>query len=82
MRLKTNINTLGQIYIPAKVREKIQLNTNSVDYIADARSILIIPSDFTAKEAIKSLEIIQKHLEHEAELELGDKDKDKEKEKI
>ena len=82
MRLKTNISALGQIYIPKKERDKIKLGTESVDYIADARAILIIPSDFTAKDAIKSLEVIQKHLEHEAELELGNKEKEKEKEKI
>lgn len=69
MRLKTTINDHGQIYIPKKERDKIALDTKSIDYLADARAILIIPSDFSSEEALKSIDVIQKHLKHEILLE-------------
>jgi len=70
MRLKTNISKLGQIYIPKKEREKIQIEgTEEVDYIADARAILIIPSNLSSGEALKSVEVIKKHLKHESDIE-------------
>lgn len=69
MRIKTNISTLGQIYIPKKERERIQLNTDSIDYIADSCAILLIPSSFTAEQALESLKVIQTHLKHEIEIE-------------
>lgn len=68
MRLKSSINCRGQIYIPKKVRDKISFNAVQVDYVADARAILIIPSNFPDDEAIKSIEIIKKHLKHDFEL--------------
>lgn len=70
MRLKTNISKLGQIYIPKKERQKIGMDkTADIDYIADARAILLIPSDFSAEDALKSIEVIRRHLKHEAEME-------------
>jgi len=72
MRLKTTVNKYGQVYVPAKIREAIGLPKEmeaDIDYIADMKSILLIPSYLSAKEALKSLEVIRNHLKHEAEIE-------------
>ena len=73
MRLKTQFNEYGQVYIPAKIRKAIGISKKpkgaSIDFIADMRTILLIPPELSAKEALKSLEVIQKHLKHEAAIE-------------
>jgi len=72
MKIKTSVNPKGQIYIPTKIREAVGMelnNYNDVVLIGNAKALFIIPVGLKAKDALKSLEVIAKHLEHEEEME-------------
>ncbi|GAH48424.1 unnamed protein product, partial [marine sediment metagenome] len=58
MRIKTSVNPRGQIYIPKKIREAIGMKVgeiNEITLIGDASTLFIIPIDFDAYDALKSL---------------------------
>ena len=64
------MNKQGQIYVPSEMRKEAGLTFSKEAYIvADAKSIFVYPDDLNTKDALKSLEIIKKHLEHLFELE-------------
>lgn len=65
------MNPQGQVYIPSKIREATGLErSKEIILIGNARSIFIIPANLSSEEALKSLSVISKHLEHEAEIEM------------
>jgi hypothetical protein len=80
MRQKTSMNTEGAIYIPKKVqlemglakevkekhkKSKIKTITTKMEFIANRKTILILPSNMTPEQALHSLEIIKMDLEDE-----------------
>lgn len=72
MRIKTSVNKQGQIYVPTKVRKEIGIPINEekeVVLIGDMRVFLVVPSGLSSKEALESLEVISKHLEHGVKVE-------------
>jgi len=70
MEIKTSVNPQGQIYIPSKVREAIGMKPKKqVILIGNARSVFVIPAEMSAEDALKSLEVIAKHLQHKKQME-------------
>ena len=68
MRLKTTINKQGQIYIPSKVQAEIGLvpkTETEIEYIANRKTILILPPNLTPQQALRSIDIIRQDLEDE-----------------
>lgn len=66
MKIELKANRQGQIYLPKLLREQW-----GVEYILipNAQGGYIYPKGAGAKGALKSLEVVQKDLEHRAELE-------------
>lgn len=68
MELKTSVNPQGQVYIPSKIRESIGMEpTKLVILIGNSKTLFLIPAKMTPQEALKSLEVIQFHLQHKME---------------
>lgn len=68
MRLKTTINKQGQIYIPSKIQDAIGLTPKTeteIEYIANRKTILILPPNLTSEQALRSIDIIRQDLEDE-----------------
>jgi len=71
VRLSLSKNRYNQIYIPNDVRQLLKLSKedSTIQGIANTQSILLIRQGTTAEAALKSLEVIKAHLEHELEIE-------------
>jgi len=66
MRLKTAVTKFGQIYLPSKVRKVLGLDTTKeLEYIANRKTILLLPKGLSAEDALKSIDIIRQDLENE-----------------
>ena len=68
MRLKTTINKQGQIYIPTKIQAEMGLNPQKspeIGYIANRKTILLLPPNLTPEQALRSIDIIRQDLEDE-----------------
>ena len=80
MRQKTSMNAEGAIYIPKKVQlemglakevkikhKKVKIKTVStqMEFIANRKTILLLPSNMTIEQALHSLEVIKIDLEDE-----------------
>ena len=77
MRKIMSSNKNGQIYLPSDLRKVVKIFEDEkthlviptdIEGIADTRTILLMPAGMSAVDALKSLEVIKKHLEHEAEV--------------
>lgn len=66
MKIDLKANVQGQIYIPKLLRDEWG---DEYVLIPNAQGGLIIPKGVKAKDALKSLEVIKKDLQHRAELE-------------
>lgn len=66
MKIELKANRQGQIYLPKLLREQWGLE---YILIPNAQGGYIYPKGAGAKRALKSLEVVQKDLEHRAELE-------------
>ncbi len=68
MRLKTAVTKFGQIYLPAKIRKVLGLDKErELEYIANRKTILLLPKGLSAEDALKSIDIIRQDLQHEKE---------------
>lgn len=71
MRKKLSTNKYGQLYLPAELRDLVRLPKTSggnVEAIANAQAIFLMPEGMAPQDALKSLEVIKKHLELETEI--------------
>ena len=77
MRQKMSSNKNGQIYLPIDLRKVVKIFEDeethltiptNIEGIANTRTILLMPEGMNPLDALKSLEVIKKHLEHEAEV--------------
>ena len=66
MKINLKANIQGQIYFPKLLRDQWG---NKYVLIPNAQGGLIIPKGVQAKDALKSLEVIKKDLEHQVEME-------------
>lgn len=66
MKIKLKVNQQGQIYIPKLLRE--QWGSKYV-LIPNASGGFIYPEGVSARNALKSLEVVKKDLQHRVELE-------------
>jgi bifunctional DNA-binding transcriptional regulator/antitoxin component of YhaV-PrlF toxin-antitoxin module len=67
MKINLKANIQGQIYIPKLLRDQWG---NEYVLIPNAQGGLLFPKGVKAKDALKSLEVIKKDLEHRAEMEI------------
>lgn len=66
MKIKLKANQQGQIYIPKLLRDEWG---NEYILIPNAQGGYIFPKSVTARDALKSLEVVKKDLQHRAEIE-------------
>jgi len=66
MRIELKANIQGQIYMPKILRDNWG---NEYFIIPDAEGGMLFRRDVKAKEALRSLDIIKKELEHRVEIE-------------
>lgn len=66
MKINLKANIQGQIYFPKLLRDEWG---TEYTLIPNANGGYIFPKNVKAKDALKSLEVIRKDLEHRAELE-------------
>ena len=80
MRQKTSMNNEGLIYIPKKVqlemglakevkekhkKSKIKTTATQMEFIANRKTILLLPKNMTVEQALRSIEVIKIDLEDE-----------------
>jgi hypothetical protein len=66
LRIELKANVQGQIYLPKILRDEWG---SEFFLIPNANGGCIFPKSVKAKEALKSLDVVRKELEHRAELE-------------
>jgi hypothetical protein len=66
MKIELKANHQGQIYMPKLLRDEWG---NEYFLIPDAEGGVIFRRDVKAKDALRSLDVIKKELEHRAEIE-------------
>jgi hypothetical protein len=69
MKIELKANQQGQIYLPKLLRNEWG---NEYFLIPDAEGGLLFRRDVKAKDALRSLDVIKRELEHRAEIEEGD----------
>jgi len=72
VKFRLSVGERGQICVPRAVREEFN-NTQEIEMIANLRSAVIFPVGASAKEVLRSLEVIKLDLEHRVEHEENQK---------
>jgi bifunctional DNA-binding transcriptional regulator/antitoxin component of YhaV-PrlF toxin-antitoxin module len=65
VELKTKITTTGVLYIPKELREAF---TRDMKIISNATAAVFFSADATYENVLKSLQIIERDIEHRMEL--------------
>ena len=69
MKIETSVNAQGQIYIPQKIRDATGLTPDrKIVLVGDTRAIFVFPTTLSSEDALKSLDMVSRHLKHEAEM--------------
>jgi hypothetical protein len=73
LRIKLSTNRYGQFYLSNNLRKALKFpdsKQETLEAIADSCAILLVPEGMKAKDALRSLDVIKKHLKHEEEIEI------------
>jgi hypothetical protein len=71
MRTKIPTNRYGQFYLPVGFRKSLQIpedKEGALEAVSNTRTVLLMPAGMKAKEALRSLDVIKKHLKHEEQI--------------
>lgn len=71
MRKHISTNRYGQFYLPTDFRKALQIPENkegSLEAISNTKTVLLMPVGMKAKDVLKSLDVIKKHLKHEEQI--------------